>query len=239
MTGRRAVVENARCNNCHVQLGVGPTFHAGQRNDAPTCSFCHTPNRTSSGWSANSKDFIHSIHGGRVRTVPFNWHAISPEENFSEVEFPSNLNNCKACHAPGAYDFSAASTKAALPNMLVSTVGTGVYNRSETTNPNGWFSISPYVVADNVYNYGVGFSYGANTQITVPAAATTLVKTPITAACSACHDAPDAVAHMQGMGGLFYQPYPPRATVPGAAPIEQCLICHGPGTIAPIELVHK
>ena len=25
-----------------------PTFHAGQRNDGPTCSFCHNPNRTSS-----------------------------------------------------------------------------------------------------------------------------------------------------------------------------------------------
>lgn len=233
-TARRSVVETARCNNCHVQLGVGPTFHAGQRNDAPTCSFCHTPNRTSSGWSANSKDFIHSIHAGRKRTVDFNWHAISPIENFSEVEFPSNLNNCQACHAAGTHDLTLASTKAALRNMLPSTAATGKFNSNPSTNPNGWFTISPYVVGDNVTDYGSGFSYNVVSGVTAVPAATTLVKTPITAACSACHDAKDAVAHMETMGGLFYRP---RSQLSGA--VEQCLVCHGPGTIAPISLMHQ
>ena len=99
-TARRPIVETARCNNCHSQLGVGPSFHAGQRNDGPTCSFCHTPNRTSSAWSANSKDFIHSIHGGRIRTVAFNWHALSETENFAEVEFPSNIKTAKRATCP-------------------------------------------------------------------------------------------------------------------------------------------
>ncbi|MBK7197442.1 MAG: hypothetical protein IPH80_33750 [Myxococcales bacterium] len=44
-----------QCKACHGTLGVKPNFHAGQRNDGPTCSFCHNPNRTSSGWSAGSK----------------------------------------------------------------------------------------------------------------------------------------------------------------------------------------
>ncbi len=207
-TARRAIVETARCNNCHAQLGVGPTFHAGQRNDAASCSFCHNPNRTSSAWSANAKDFIHSIHGGRIRTVPFNWHAISESENFSEVEFPSNVNNCESCHLPGTYDFTQASTVNALPNMLVSTVAQGKYDRNPLTNPTGWYSIAPasYVLADNVYNYGVGFSFNGQTGVTTPPSATTLVKTPITAACSACHDASPSVAHMENMGGSFYRP---------------------------------
>ncbi len=42
-TGRRAIVDNAKCKNCHGTLGVTPSFHAGQRNDGPTCSFCHNP----------------------------------------------------------------------------------------------------------------------------------------------------------------------------------------------------
>lgn len=209
-TARRPVVDTARCNSCHVRLGVGPTFHAGQRNDAPSCSFCHTPNRTSSGWAANAKDIIHSIHAGRFRTTEFNWHATSPGENFSEVEFPSNINNCQACHAPGTYDFSASSTTAALPNMLASTAATGKYNKNPATNPTGWFSISPYVIADNVYDYGGGFSFNTVTGATTLPGPKTLVKTPITAACSGCHDGADAVAHMQSMGGLFYQTYRPR-----------------------------
>jgi OmcA/MtrC family decaheme c-type cytochrome len=200
-------VDTARCNTCHLQLGVTPTFHAGQRNDGPTCSFCHNPNRTSSAWSANAKDFLHAIHGGRIRTVPFNWHAVSDEENFGDVEFPSNINNCEACHAANTYDFTLASTVNALPNMLPSTVATGKFNRDPVTNPTGWFAIAPadYVTANNVLDYGVGFAVNVSTNVITPAANTTLIKSPITAACSACHDAKPSIAHMEAMGGAFYR----------------------------------
>ncbi|HEX7476176.1 MAG TPA: hypothetical protein VF331_00070 [Polyangiales bacterium] len=97
-TARRTVVDTLKCFDCHGALGVAPTFHAGQRNDAPTCSFCHNPNRTSSGWAANANDFIHAIHGGRKRTVDFNWHATAAGSTFGEVEFPSALNDCQSCH---------------------------------------------------------------------------------------------------------------------------------------------
>lgn len=315
-TGRRPIVETARCNSCHAQLGVGPTFHAGQRNDGPTCTFCHNPNRTSSAWAANAKDFIHSIHGGRVRTVSFSWHSISESENYGEVEFPSNINNCQACHAPGTFDFTLASTAAAFDTMLPSTAATGVLNRNPATNPT-WFTIAPaqYVTADNVTDYGYGYSTSnviaslpnatsgtqggtactpaapctcttanactltVSTPVTVnnvavnftqkigtvttgcngttpctctsaqpctgivatcslatpcEAQPTTLVKSPITAACSACHDATRTIAHMKAMGGSFYDT---RASNAGKS--EQCLICHGPGTIAAITNMHK
>ena len=44
-TGRRAIVEDKRCNACHQELGTftEDAFHGGQRNDATTCSWCHTP----------------------------------------------------------------------------------------------------------------------------------------------------------------------------------------------------
>lgn len=318
-TARRQVVDNSRCNTCHAQLGVGPSFHAGQRNDAQTCTFCHTPNRTSSGWSANSKDFIHSIHGARVRTVAFNWHALSENENYGEVEFPSNTNNCQACHLPGTYDYTSQATVSALPRMLMSTAGQGFYNRVAASNPTGWYSLPPqnYVQA-NAVDYGFGYST-SNVSLTLPngrtgstqaagtvvcsdgapcvctaanpceqvvsgpviyqgvsvnvtqkvgsvtnacnsatpctcttaapcsgtvatcsvaapceAQGTTLVKSPITAACSACHDAAPSIAHMETMGGSFYDP---RSQAMGK--VEQCLICHGPGTIAPITDMHK
>ena len=97
-TARRAIVDNAKCKACHGALGVAPTFHAGQRNDGPTCSFCHNPNKTSSGWAAGSKYFIHAIHAGRKRTVPFTWHAAAAGPGYDEVEFPGTLNTCTTCH---------------------------------------------------------------------------------------------------------------------------------------------
>ena len=126
-TGRRAIVDNANCGTCHVSLGVGPDFHAGQRNDATTCNWCHRPNQTSSAWSANQKDFIHAIHGADERTNHFTWHEESATDGFWKTTYPGVLNECEMCHLPGTYDFSSTATTSAYPNMLASTVGQGTY----------------------------------------------------------------------------------------------------------------
>jgi hypothetical protein len=73
--------------------------------------------------------------------------------------------------------------------------------------------------------------------VTTQAAGTTLVLSPLTGACSSCHDSSTAIDHMKQNGGYFYAP---RSTVLApAAPQEQCLICHGPGRIAAIGAVHQ
>jgi len=66
------------------------------------------------------------------------------------------------------------------------------------------------------------------------AASTTLVTTPIAAACSACHDSAAAIDHMQTNGALFWQ----QRSLLATQPLEQCLVCHGPNRIASISLVH-
>jgi OmcA/MtrC family decaheme c-type cytochrome len=233
--GRRSIVDNARCNACHGALGVAPTFHAGQRNDGPSCSFCHTPNRTSSGWSASSRYFVHAIHAGRQRTTAYTWHAVTAGPGYGEVEFPAALNDCGTCHLPNTHDFTSLTSLAALDSEPLVTVATGTYNSDPLVN-SSWYTLSPYVVADNLTNYGNGFSFNAATGATTEAAGTTLVLSPIVAACSACHDSIAALDHMRSSGGLFYAP---RATALGAAaPQEQCLLCHGPGRVAAIGEVH-
>jgi OmcA/MtrC family decaheme c-type cytochrome len=224
-TGRRAIVENARCGACHVALGVGPDFHAGQRNDAPTCSWCHRPNLTSSAWSANTKDFVHAIHGAEKRETLFTWHQASPTEGFWKTTYPGVLNKCEMCHLPGTYDFSATATTAAYPSMLASTVAQGTYAPATVH--------SPYVTESTAY--GVGFSYNAVSGVTVAADPTTLVVSPIVAACSACHDSPIAIDHMQTNGGSFYET---RAAAFAKPQQEQCLLCHGPGRLAAIAERH-
>ena len=235
-TGRRAIVDNAKCKSCHGALGVTPTFHAGQRNDGPTCSFCHNPNRTSSGWSAGSKYFIHGIHAGRKRTVPYTWHATAVGPGYDEVEFPGTLNTCTTCHVPNTYDFTNTTNLNAIANMELTTVATGKYNTDPLTNST-YYTVSPYVVADNVRDYGVGFSYNATTNVTTEAAGTTLVQSPITSACASCHDSTIAINHMKSNGGQFYSPR--SAVLSLGASQEQCMICHGPGRTAAIGVVHQ
>jgi OmcA/MtrC family decaheme c-type cytochrome len=234
-TARRPIVDNAKCKTCHGTLGVTPSFHAGQRNDGPTCSFCHNPNRTSSGWSAGSKYFIHAVHAGRKRVVPFTWHATAVGAGYDEIEFPGTLNTCTTCHVPNTFDFTSPANLAAVANMELTTVAAGILDPNPLTNST-YYTVSPYVVANGVTNYGAGFAYNAATDVTTQAAGTTLVISPITGACASCHDSTIAVDHMTSNGGRFYAPRS-SVLVPNA-PKEQCLICHGPGRIAAIGEVH-
>ncbi|HQR75641.1 MAG TPA: OmcA/MtrC family decaheme c-type cytochrome [Burkholderiaceae bacterium] len=141
-TGRRVIVDDKRCNACHQELGTftEDAFHAGQRNDGTTCSWCHTPNRGSSAWSADSVAFVHAIHGANKRTHEYTWHAVEAPpnsgnfEDFSEVRYPGVLANCEQCHIPGAYNFgNSASADAAgiggdgTEKRLWRTVATGFY----------------------------------------------------------------------------------------------------------------
>lgn len=258
-TGRRAIVEDARCNACHQELGTftEDAFHAGQRNDGTTCSWCHTPNRASSGWSADSASFVHAIHAGNKRSVDFNWHAISTTENFSSVKYPGILAQCETCHVPGSYDFSSTASAAAAPNRLYRTVATGVFNATATPtlgctvtatnlclglNELGIASLSPYVDSSNTVNYGNGFSASAATGTTTAAAATSLVISPITTVCFSCHDNETAPAagrlaaapHMRDNHGSIYAPRAGALANP-----EQCLLCHGPGQLADIKVMHN
>ncbi len=234
-TGRRAIVEDARCNKCHQELGLftEDNFHAGQRNDGTTCSWCHNPNRTSSGWSADSEYYIHAIHAAAKRAKPFTWHAASTTDGFWKIGYPGILSNCETCHLPNTYDFNAAASTSALPNRLYRTAATGKLNGTSTATPLAAFSISPYVTADNVTDYGAGFSYAAATGAITAAAGTTLVNSPIAGACSACHDSDLALQHMKSNGGSFYDP---RSTA--LAKAEQCTLCHTTGKVADIKVMH-
>ncbi len=234
-TGRRSIVNTSSCNACHQSLGLftAAAFHAGQRNDGPTCSWCHNPNRTSSGWSADSAYFVHAIHGGSARTVPFTWHGNSATDSFATIGYPGILSNCQACHVAGSYDFSAAANAAAVPNRLYRTAATGNFIAPAA----GFTTQAPYVAAGS---YGSGFSFNAATasQATTPAAATTLVISPITSACFACHDDALSTAHMTSNGGQLYAPRASALSALASGSGEACLVCHGPGKVADIKVVH-
>jgi OmcA/MtrC family decaheme c-type cytochrome len=288
-TGRRAIVEDARCNKCHQELGTftQDAFHAGQRNDGTTCAWCHTPNKTSSGWSADSVYFVHAIHAGNKRTTEFTWHAETATSSFAEVAYPGVLNFCEGCHIPGAVNFSNSDSQAQLANRLYRTVATGAFsgNVGDTfTNFSGAgcatqtqsapatdvtvHSLAPYFQATangtSTPNYGVVFAYnlgpnpsngctpdGAaytlaagqsveNVAASESSYAKNLVNSPVAGVCFACHDSNADLAHFELNGGSIYKPRGTMNTPSTAlSTVETCIICHGQGKIADIEMVHQ
>jgi OmcA/MtrC family decaheme c-type cytochrome len=244
---RRSIVDNAKCNGCHAMLGVGPTFHVGQRNDAPSCSFCHNPNQNKTGWSGNASTFVHAIHGAGKRTVDFGWNASCPpgsgwnpatsqclsgatvvKAGFAQVEYPQSSGHCGACHIDGTYSYALWNVP--VGNLLWPTVASGTMGA--TTAPGQ----SPYVELGKNYGAGFAVTMGANggaPAITLPAD-TTLVSSPIASACFSCHD--DAMAHITAMGGSLYKP---RSTVSPVLDAERCLDCHGVGKLFDVVLKHR
>jgi OmcA/MtrC family decaheme c-type cytochrome len=228
-TGRRDIVEDARCNACHQELGAftAEAFHGGQRNDATSCSWCHNPNRASSGWSADSTAFVHAIHASAKRDVPYNWHATSATEGFFDVGYPGVLAACETCHLPGTYYFSSPSSLAQLPDSVLSS---RLYRTTASGTVADNVSKSPYVAPGS---YGSGFSVSSSTGAITDAAPTTLVTSPVATACFACHDSTLAQAHMEANGGSIY-----AARSSALATTETCLVCHGNGRIADIKVMH-
>jgi cytochrome c553 len=149
----------------------------------------------------------------------------------------------------GIYNRTAATSTTTY--TYSSSSGTCVAGTSTQTAV-GAFSLSPvsYGIV-SLQNYGLGFTYNAgkttsnlctpDTGTVVPVAAgatreadsTTLVISPITTACFACHDGTLPRLHMETYGASIYKP---RSVALGT--VEQCLTCHGPGRIAAIADMH-
>ena len=235
-TPRRDLVDDQKCNACHQELGAftEDAFHAGQRNDARTCSWCHTPNRSSSGWSADSTTFVHSIHAASILNPVsasgkyYTWHAGSADEGFFQIGFPGVLNNCEGCHIPGAYDYSQSASQSVLANRLFRTAAAGNLAFSAS------YTLSPWVTPSD---YGSAPGFSSATQSMSQGAATTLVTSPTTTVCLACHASTDSQAHMQIMGGSVYAARG-SGTVPNAGVVESCLVCHGAGSTFAIKEMH-
>ena len=249
-TARRSIVSNAKCNNCHGQLGIAPSFHSGARNNGEGCAFggCHDANKATGhvgaansfggGWSVAIKNMVHSIHGSSKRAQAFTYEATTANPTgFQKVTYPGVLKNCEQCHVAGSYDFSGAANKAALPNLLWTSDAVGNMLNDATTNPTGIASVglSPWVTT-----LGKGqINYTADN----------LVSSPIASACFGCHDSGLAVTHMQLQGGTLLGLFSSVSSVATRPAIgtastmmftrnESCVLCHGSGKAQDIKVMH-
>jgi OmcA/MtrC family decaheme c-type cytochrome len=189
---------------------------------------------------------MHAIHGSSKRKVPF-----TPASNdYSTILYPGILKNCNACHLPNTVNFATTGGTAVQPNLLWTYTADGVVAAPTPVSPitgalTGNNATSPWVTAG--VNYGAAFTYSipSGTGVGVQAATTTLVNTPISSACYACHDDQNALNHMvQTGGGTLHTPRgagvaPTGNGVSGSGNTETCLTCHGQGTIADAAVVHQ
>ena len=225
-TGRRPIVEDARCNKCHQELGTftDDAFHAGQRNDGTTCAWCHNPNRTSSGWSADSTSFIHAIHGGAKRgRMPFTWHASSTTESLLRRQVPGRAEATArpaTCRAPMT---SAPARRTARCRIAC----TARWRPASSTHARSDDRVHGHAVDHCLRRVGVlRVAVLSTTAAASPATAvgygvsdaachgaTTLVNSPIATQCFACHDSSLERAHMEITGNASI--YSPRSAALG------------------------
>ena len=114
---RRAVVDIAKCNDCHNQLSL----HGNNRTDKPeACAVCHNPNMTDAarridaagacvqtfGGDDESIDFkrmIHGIHASNAIGQTYDVCGYGNSAHSFDVHYPGKINNCEGCHLADTY----------------------------------------------------------------------------------------------------------------------------------------
>lgn len=235
---RRITVDvGTKCNECHEQL----SFHGNNRADnAQLCVICHNPRNTDVGRrpktadgfpdvdatadgkreeSIDFKRMIHAIHAGQKDdpdTAAVEGHGFR-EKGINIYGYGESLHDYSQVRFPGILnDCTTCHTD---DNYEL----TGTW---ESPTQNGILSstmlAAPY--ADNEITYTSGLLDQTDD----------LVISPTAAVCSACHDGVVAQAHMETAGGAQFNVA--QSSITGT--YETCSVCHGPGNIADVKVVH-
>ncbi|MGE5242453.1 MAG: OmcA/MtrC family decaheme c-type cytochrome [Bacteroidota bacterium] len=225
LTARRNVVDIAKCDQCHAQLSL----HGNNRTDEPRlCVICHNPNDTDAarrpktggilsggvdGKLEESIDFkrmIHGIHGAGMREKGLVVYGFGGSVNdFSDVRFPGILNDCSTCHTATSYQ---------LTGIWETPTESGILGSTISTTP----------TATDATSYA--------TQVATPD--DDLNITPTAAVCSSCHDGALQAQHMIMNGAVFAATQTDITNHTVAGGFETCAICHGPGAVADVKVVH-
>jgi OmcA/MtrC family decaheme c-type cytochrome len=242
---RRQVVDvPTKCDRCHDSLNL----HGNNRNNnGQLCVLCHNPSNTDvaqrpkdanglpdtsatlDGKKEESIDFkrlIHGIHAASesnfdgtdahgFRTEGLVVYGFrGSEHDYSHVRFPGALSKCETCHLPDTYTLADRSGDGGgnwdLPAM------NGIKGSTVDSAPNAVDS--------------------ADFDAKLIDQADDWKFSPIASVCSACHDGTLPAAHMLDNGAILGGAGSEQAVQEGN--IESCPLCHGPGKLADVKLVH-
>jgi OmcA/MtrC family decaheme c-type cytochrome len=233
VVARRDVVDNDKCNKCHEQVSL----HGGNRNgEVQVCVLCHNPNNTDlkdrpkdgAGGidvtatvdgkreeSIDFKRFIHGIHAGAQKL-----YDKTPAHGFREYGLTVG---------DGGHDFS-------------DTRFPGILNDCETCHLEGTYTLAgdwELPTQNDILSSTTDAAPTSTDTASVTAEQETpaddLNISPTAAVCSSCHDGLLEKTHMTSVGGAVFDT---TQSVISATVIETCAVCHGPGSIADVEVVH-
>ena len=218
VTARRVVVDIAKCDVCHGVLSL----HGNNRTNEPgVCVVCHNPNATDAGRRPATPGVLTGGTDGKL------------EES---IDFKTMIH---AIHA-GESDKGGFRTK----GITIYGFGGSVNDFSGVVFP-GKLNNCTNCHTDTSYQLrGIWDAPTANGILgnTISTGASTtdpsdnLRITPTAAVCSSCHDSGLTKTHIEsaGSGGIFSAT---QATI-NTATQEICSICHGPGKILDVRVIH-
>jgi len=219
VVARRSVVDIAKCDGCHSRLSL----HGANRNDEPgVCINCHNPNATDKsrrtgvgvdGKTEESIDFkrmIHAIHAGQ-RDDPATTTVVEGY-GFREKGIV-------------VYGFGGSV------NNFSDVRFPGILSDCSTCHLSGTYALSGRWEEPSQSGGILGST--VDTGALASDASDDLKISPTAAVCSSCHDGSAARLHIETQGGLFSAT---QAAI--GANFEQCSICHGPGRVFDVKLVH-
>jgi len=216
---RRVVVDIAKCDVCHSVLAL----HGDNRNNNPqVCVACHNPASTDVGMRQTLTATTPGIDGLWEETIDFKHmiHAIHDGSVRGAAGAPFVI-----------YGFGGSV------NNFTDVVYPGQLNRCDACHVG-----TSYYPVDDTAVQATTFYTGLSKELPNP----TTVGNPIStsanmAVCSACHVDTVTKSHMlQNGGSTTVSKDAEGRTIPSPNPAnaETCSVCHGPGGVADVMVVH-
>jgi OmcA/MtrC family decaheme c-type cytochrome len=208
-TPRRQVVELSRCDACHNVLSL----HGGNRTEnTELCTTCHNPNNT---------DIARRLPPcSNLPTDPVA-PGLGPDDQAIDFKFMIHQIHSAQFKVCGFNNSINDFTDLRFPGHLD--------NCENCHKPNTYYPVDGSVVQATTYDAGDRTTLADDHAIS-----------PNAAACSACHsseDDPLARVHMEQNGADFNAGKTAEGTIVSSG-VESCAICHGPGRIADVKLMH-
>jgi OmcA/MtrC family decaheme c-type cytochrome len=219
---RRTVVDIAKCNVCHNLLAVHGT---NRNNNTQACVACHNPASTDVSERQTLAATAPGIDGLWEQSIDFKYmiHSIHDGSERGAAGVPFVV-----------YGFGGSI------NNFTNVVYPGQINRCDACH----VGTSYYPVNDTAVQ-ATTFSTGLTTQVPNPTSPGHPIATSANmTVCSACHSTYDwttTTAHILQNGGstTLLKDAEGRTINSGPSNFESCSVCHGPGGVADLQVVHQ
>jgi OmcA/MtrC family decaheme c-type cytochrome len=232
---RRKVVDIAKCDKCHDQLSL----HGDSRTDEPgLCVICHNPSATDVNRRPKTggiPDSALALDGKKEETVDFK-RLIHGVHAAAKTNYDSSAAHGFRNQGLVIYGYNSSV------NDFSHIRFPGILNDCTTCHLTGTYELTgkwEVPTLSGILGSSINTAPSAVDAASLTAGladqADDLNITPTAAVCSSCHDGQVAQSHMLLNGALFAAT---QATINTGVTLEACAICHGPGRIADVKVIH-